>query len=82
MKIFIFGIVAGGKTTLAHKLHSKYGIPFYEGDCIAWGFPGKERYKRSDSEQKNIILEIDKRGDWIIEGTYRKSQKCPFDMAQ
>ena len=77
----IFGIVASGKTTLARKLSSEYNIPYYEGDCIAWGFPREERYKRSDTEQKNIIRNIDKKGDWIIEGTYRKSQKCLFDMA-
>lgn len=77
----IFGIVASGKTTLARKLSSEYNIPYYEGDCIAWGFPWEERYKRSDTEQKSIIINIDKKGDWIIEGTYRESQKCLFDMA-
>lgn len=82
MKLVIFGIVASGKTTLARKLSSKYNVPYYEGDCITWGFPGEERYKRTDTEQKNIIRNIDDKGDWIIEGTYRESQKCLFDMAE
>lgn len=82
MKVFIFGIVASGKTTLSRKLSLKYNIPCYEGDNIAWGGYGKERYKRSDLEQLNTILEIDRRGEWIIEGTYRQSQKCLFDMAE
>ena len=82
MKVFIFGIVASGKTTLSRKLSLKYNIPCYEGDNIAWGGRGKERYKRSDLEQLNTILEIDRRGEWIIEGTYRQSQKCLFDMAE
>ncbi|MDV4150563.1 hypothetical protein R0131_06915 [Clostridium sp. AL.422] len=80
MKVLIFGIVASGKTTLSRKLSLKYNIPCYEGDSIAWGGKGEVRYKRSDLEQLNTILEIDSKGDWIIEGTYRQSQKCAFDM--
>lgn len=82
MKIFIFGIVASGKTTLSRKLSLKYDIPCYEGDNIAWGGEGEERYKRSDIEQLNKILDIDKSDNWIIEGVYRESQKCLFDMAE
>ncbi len=82
MKLLVFGIVASGKTTLARKLSLRYNIQYFEGDCIAWGFPGEERYKRTDTEQRNIILDIDRKGDWIIEGTYRESQKCLFDMAE
>lgn len=82
MKLFIFGIVASGKTTLSRKLSQKYNIPCYEGDSIAWGGRDEERYKRSDREQLNRILDIDKRGEWIIEGTYRESQKCLFEMAE
>ena len=81
MKIFIFGIVASGKTTLSRRLSLKYNIPCYEGDSIAWGGEGEENYKRSDEEQLNRILDIDKSGEWIIEGTYRESQKCLLDMA-
>ena len=81
MKVFIFGIVASGKTTLSRKLSLKYNIPCYEGDSIAWGAEEEENYKRSDEEQLNRILDIDKNGNWIIEGVYRESQKCLFDMA-
>ncbi len=58
MKILIFGIVASGKTTLAKHLSQKLNIPYYEGDCIAWGFPNEKRYKRSNEEQKKIIDKI------------------------
>lgn len=81
MKILIFGIVASGKITLFRELSLQYNIPCYEGDSIAWDHECKNNYKRSDLEQLNIILDIDKNGDWIIEGTYRESQKCLFDMA-
>jgi len=82
LKLLILGIVASGKTTLARRLSLRYNIPYYEGDCIAWGFPGDERYKRSDAEQRNIIFDIDRKGEWIIEGTFRESQKCLFDKAE
>ena len=81
MKILILGIVASGKTTLARKLAKEYSISHYEGDCIAWGFPGEARYKRSAGEQLEIMQNIDSRGDWIIDGTNRDSQKILLDMA-
>ncbi|MBO5055756.1 MAG: hypothetical protein J6C64_05300 [Lachnospiraceae bacterium] len=81
MKILIFGIVASGKTTLAEELSRKMGIPHYEGDCIAWGFPGEKRYKRSEEEQREIIYQINENESWIIEGTYRESQKILYDLA-
>ena len=81
MKILIFGIVASGKTTLAKGLSEKLNIPYFEGDCIAWGFPNEKRYKRSEEEQKSIIEKIDENESWIIEGTYRKSQQSAYDLA-
>ena len=81
MKIFIFGIVASGKTTLAKSISQEYNIPCFEGDCIAWAVSEGRRYKRSDIEQKQEIDRINNQGEWIIEGTYRESQRCIFDMA-
>lgn len=81
MKILIFGSVASGKTTLAKKLSKELNIIYYEGDCIAWGFPNEQRYKRSDEEQKEVIDKIDKNSSWIIEGTYRESQRILYDFA-
>lgn len=81
MKILIFGIVASGKTTLARKLSQELNIPYYEGDCIAWGFPNEKRYKRSSEEQREIIDVINGKGAWIVEGTYRESQKILYEFA-
>lgn len=87
MKIFIFGIVASGKTTLAKRLSLKLKIPYYEGDCITWGFPGEERYKHTEEEQKDMIDNIDSNGDWIILrfikqrlGMEKSHYKPTFDM--
>lgn len=81
MKILIFGSVASGKTTLAKKLSEKMGIPYYEGDCITWGFPNENRYKRTADEQRERTEKIEAGGDWIVEGTYRESQKILYDYA-
>lgn len=81
MKILIFGIVASGKTTLAKNLSEKMDIPYFEGDCIAWGFPNEKRYKRTNEEQAEIIENINKNENWIVEGTYRESQKILYEYA-
>lgn len=81
MKLLIFGIVASGKTTLAKRLSEEMHIPYFEGDCIAWGFPEEERYKRTDEEQLDTIKMIDEKMSWIVEGTYRKSQHILYDLA-
>ena len=80
-KIYISGIVASGKTTLAKKLSEELNIPHYEVDCIVWHETDKERYKRTPEKQVELIKNIDKGGDWIIEGTYRSSCSCLLDMA-
>lgn len=81
MKILILGSVASGKTTLAKELSIRLNIPHYEGDCIAWGFPGEKRYKRTAEEQFAIIERINEGEDWIVEGTYRESQKDLYGYA-
>jgi adenylate kinase family enzyme len=80
-KIYIVGIVASGKTTFAKQLSKNTGIPWYELDSIVHDDTKKGRNKRTEDEQKSIINEIDKKGDWIIEGTYRKSCHILFDLA-
>ncbi len=46
MKIYIVGIVASGKTTLAKELSKKYNISYFQGDSIAYGYTGSARVKR------------------------------------
>ena len=71
MKILIVGIVASGKSTLARRLSSLYNIDCYEIDSIV--HDDMNNRKRSNSEQQEIIREIDKNDSWIIEGTLRKN---------
>jgi len=80
-KIYIIGIVASGKTTLAKRLSIQFNIPCYELDSIVWHKTEKKRYKRTPEQQLEIINNIDNEGNWIIEGTYRESCHCLFDIA-
>lgn len=80
-KIYIIGIVASGKTTLAKNLSKELNITYYELDCIVHHKTETERYKRTPEQQLEVIKNIDSKGDWIIEGTYRESCHYLFDMA-
>ena len=80
-KIYIVGIVASGKTTLAKRLSEQLNISNYELDCIVWHKTNTERFKRTSEQQVKVIKNINSVGDWIIEGTYRESCHCLFDMA-
>ncbi|WP_242971999.1 hypothetical protein [Haloimpatiens massiliensis] len=73
--------MASGKTTLAKELSKKLKIPHYELDCIVWHKTDKGRYKRTPEQQVEVIKNIDRLGDWIIEGTYRESCHLLFHMA-
>ncbi|WP_255320095.1 hypothetical protein [Paenibacillus elgii] len=80
-KVLIIGIVASGKTTLAKRLSKKMNIPWYELDGIVHPQTPDGRYKRTADEQVEVIMDIDKSGAWIFEGTDRESYQCLFDMA-
>lgn len=80
-KIFIIGIVASGKTTLAKQLSKLIAIPWYELDCIVHHQTNNGRIKRTPQEQIEVIKDIDKQGQWIFEGTDRESYQCLYEMA-
>lgn len=80
-KIFIIGIVASGKTTLARRLSKHLGIPWYELDAIVHHQTHNERIKRTPQEQIEVIKEIHRQGQWIFEGTDRESYRCLYEMA-
>jgi len=80
-KIYIIGIVASGKTTLAKRLSLKLNIPWYELDAIVYPPVAECQPKRTAEEQVEIIQRIDREGAWIFEGTERKSYACLFEMA-
>lgn len=79
MKILIIGSVASGKTTLAKKISSKNKIDYYEIDSIVYDDLNKR--KRKLEEQIDIINNINKSDNWIIEGTLRKNLYFLLDLA-
>lgn len=79
MKVLIIGIVASGKSTLANRLGKENDIDVYEIDSIV--HDDVNSIKRSCKEQTNIIMNINKKDNWIIEGTLRKNLYFLLDMA-
>jgi len=80
-KILIMGSVASGKTTLARRLSEQLHIPWFELDAIVHHQTSIGRYKRTEEEQIEVLLEIDRNGPWILEGTDRESYQCLYQMA-
>lgn len=80
MKIYIIGIVASGKTSLAKMLTRHYDIPSYEVDVIVHPRDGKIQ-KRYHEDQVAYMKTLDQAGDWLVEGTYRKSCDYLLDQA-
>lgn len=80
-RIYITGSVASGKTTFAKRLSQKVNTPWFELDCIIYCEAEGERYKRTPEQQLKVVNEINDRGDWIIEGTYRPTCHCLLELA-
>lgn len=80
-RIFIVGIVASGKTTLAKRLSDHLHIPCYELDGLVHYREGKERIKRDPDALKQVITAIDQQGGWIMEGTDRAAYSYLYDWA-
>ncbi|WP_172198683.1 hypothetical protein [Saccharibacillus qingshengii] len=79
-KIWIVGIVASGKTTLARQLSARTGIDWYELDDVVHQ-RSEKGHKRTPEQQLEIIRSIDRNGSWILEGTDRSSYSYLYDMA-
>lgn len=80
MKILIIGTVGTGKTTLAKKLSKQYKIEYYEIDSIVHD-DDNGGVKRTIEQQNEIINEIDKNNNWIIEGVLRNNLLYLLDIA-
>lgn len=73
MKIHIIGGSGSGKTYLAENLSKKYGIRHYDLDDLQWDNDADiYGVKRSKEERGELLEEILKEPEWIIEGVYYK----------
>ncbi len=66
---------SSGKTTLAKQLGTDINICWYELDSIVYHQTGDQRVKRTPDEQVEVIMDIDRKGSWIMEGTDRESYR-------
>ena len=83
MKIHIIGASGSGKTYLAKKLSSKYGIPISSLDDLLWDNSHGSNYsvKRKAEERDAMLEQILQSDDWIIEGVQHSwCDKC-FETA-
>ena len=69
-RIYIFGLTASGKTTLAKILSKKLNIKTYSLDDIVFKKKWNERY--SQKIQRKKLREIYTKTKWIIEGVHTK----------
>lgn len=81
MKILIIGTVGTGKTTLAKKLSKQYNIKYYEIDSIVHD-DDNGGIKRTFKQQDEIIKEINKNNNWIIEGVLRENLYYLLDLSE
>ena len=71
-RIHIIGSVASGKTTLAKKLSTQLGIPYYELDNIVWKRGVTEDRRRTEQEREVYLETIIQSEKWIIEGVHNE----------
>lgn len=77
MKIRIIGACGSGKSTVARRLSTAYGIPCYELDNLVWD--RSETGKKYPQEIRDASLcRILQAKDWIIEGVYTKWARESF----
>ena len=81
MKILIIGTIGTGKTTLAKKLSKQYNIKYYEIDSIVHD-DDNGGIKRTFKQQDEIIKEINKNNNWIIEGLLRENLYYLLDLSE
>jgi adenylate kinase family enzyme len=77
-KVVIIGSAGAGKSTLARKLGSKLNIKVVHLDRVFWqrGWKRKTRDTRID-----ILQELVREKQWIIEGNYFSSSELLLDAA-
>jgi adenylate kinase family enzyme len=69
-RILIIGPAGAGKSTLAKRLRAVLDLPIISLDQYFW----KPNWKKtSDSEWRNIVVEMVQKDRWIMDGNYRST---------
>lgn len=66
-KIMIIGCPGSGKSTFAHELTKKTGLPLYHLDMMYWN---PDRTTKPKEEFRAALRETVKLPEWIIDGNY------------
>jgi adenylate kinase family enzyme len=77
-RILIMGSPGTGKSTLAKRMHDILGLPLINLDKYFWK-PGWN--KREDFEWQEIVSELVKKDEWIIDGNHRKTLEMRLPYA-
>ncbi len=74
-RIWIFGGIASGKTTLAKEISKILKIDYYTTDDIA--YKDNKGIKFNEKERDAKLKKIAKRNEWVIEGTHKRKWILP-----
>lgn len=79
-RIYIFGTMGSGKTTLANALSKKLKIKHYDLDDVVW----IRKFTRQRDKQKRIqkLKEIVDKKQWIMEGVHNEWNEYAFKKAE
>jgi uridine kinase len=77
-KIVIIGSPGAGKTTLAKELGPKLKINVFHMDRIFWQYDWKERPRDT---RIDIIQDIIRERQWVIDGTYLNTSELHLEAA-
>ena len=86
MKITIIGYSGGGKTTLAKRISTEFGIPHQQIDRIWFGANGHGAKSETEKELvrnaiEKEVLAFSQQPDWVSDGFYSRVQGLLADKA-
>ena len=81
MKIYIIGGPGSGKSFLAEQLSKEFGVQHYDLDEMQWDNKSASYgVKREPAERDNLLSDVLRNDNWIIEGVYYAwCQQCFAD---
>jgi len=70
MRIAVVGTSGAGKTTLAHRIASRLGLPHIELDAINWQSGWRDLTRHDPPEFVRRVSEAVRAEAWVVDGNY------------